>query len=100
MNIVFFCQSCGARFEVSSATAGRKGRCKSCGQMMTIPKAQELASMVALPALAPEVVGVGVGGGPKLAAVKPAAARVKTGDSQDWLLAADSNVAAQALDDR
>ncbi len=32
MGIVFFCQSCGARFEVDARMAGKKGRCKKCGQ--------------------------------------------------------------------
>jgi DNA-directed RNA polymerase subunit RPC12/RpoP len=52
MSIVFFCQSCGARFEVDASSAGRKGRCKQCGQRMIVPKADELASMTAIPALA------------------------------------------------
>jgi hypothetical protein len=97
MNTVFFCQSCGARFEIPPTSAGKRGRCKSCGQMMTIPKAQELASMMAIPALAPEAVGAGVGGGPRLAAVKPAAPEVKTGKSLDWLAAAGSDVALKPL---
>jgi hypothetical protein len=53
MSIVFYCQSCGGRFEVTPALAGKKGRCKHCGQQMQVPRAQELASMVALPAAAP-----------------------------------------------
>ena len=84
MNIVFFCQSCGARFEVPPASAGKKGRCKKCGQMMSIPKAQELASMVAMPALAPAAVGAGAGA-------------VKAGSSLSWLAAATSNVALAPL---
>ena len=51
MGIVFFCQSCGARFEVDARMAGKKGRCKNCGQYMTVPKAEHLASM-GMPALA------------------------------------------------
>jgi hypothetical protein len=90
MNIVFFCQSCGARFEVPPASAGKKGRCKSCGQMMTVPKAQELASMVAMPALSPAAVGAAV-------ATRPAAREAKPGDSLGWLAAANSNVALAPL---
>ena len=45
MGVVFFCQSCGARFEVEARLAGKKGRCKQCGQYMTVPKAEHLASM-------------------------------------------------------
>jgi DNA-directed RNA polymerase subunit RPC12/RpoP len=52
MSIVFFCQSCGARFEIDASAAGRKGRCKQCGQRMIVPKAAELASMTSMPALA------------------------------------------------
>jgi hypothetical protein len=59
MGIVFFCQSCGARFEVDPRMAGKKGRCKKCSQAMTIPRAEEIASMVAMPALAAAAVGVG-----------------------------------------
>ena len=59
MGIVFFCQSCGARFEVDPRMAGKKGRCKKCSQPMTIPRAEEIASMVAMPALAAAAVGVG-----------------------------------------
>jgi uncharacterized protein YjbJ (UPF0337 family) len=57
MGIVFFCQSCGARFEVDARMAGKKGRCKKCGQAMAIPKAENLASMSAMPALAAAGVG-------------------------------------------
>jgi hypothetical protein len=52
MNIVFFCQSCGSRFDVDARAAGRDGRCKKCGQRMTVPKAEQIASMAAMPALA------------------------------------------------
>ena len=60
MGIVFFCQSCGARFEVDPRMAGKKGRCKTCGQHMAIPRAEEIASMAAMPALAAAAVGGGV----------------------------------------
>ena len=56
MGIVFFCQSCGARFEVDPRMAGKKGRCKKCGQGMEIPKAEQIASMMAVPALAASAV--------------------------------------------
>jgi hypothetical protein len=57
MGVVFFCQSCGARFEVDPRMAGKEGRCKKCGQATTIPRAEEIASMVAMPALAAAAVG-------------------------------------------
>ncbi len=52
MGIVFYCQSCGARFEVDARMAGKKGHCKKCGQMMAIPRAEQIASMASMPALA------------------------------------------------
>jgi hypothetical protein len=52
MTVVFFCQSCGSRFELDAKFAGKNGACKKCGQRMTIPRAQELASMAAMPAVA------------------------------------------------
>src|SRR5262245_18688302 len=69
MSIVFFCQSCGARFEVDPRMAGRRGHCKKCGQVMTIPRAEEIASMTAMPALAMAGAGVAADGGPAGAAV-------------------------------
>jgi hypothetical protein len=93
MNIVFFCQSCGARFEVSSASAGRKGRCKSCGQLMTIPRAQELASMVALQALPSDAVGAEAGA----AVAKGASRDPGGGNSLAWLAAAPIDVALAPL---
>ncbi len=60
MAIVFFCQSCGARFEVDPRMAGKRGHCKKCGQQMTIPRAEQIASMSAIPALA--MAGAGAGG--------------------------------------
>lgn len=53
MGIVFFCMSCGARFEVDPRMAGKKGNCKKCGQQMQIPRAEQVASMAAMPALTP-----------------------------------------------
>ncbi len=63
MGLVFFCQSCGARFEVNPRMAGRGGRCKKCGQQMTIPRAEAIASMSGMPALAMAGVGAGVAAG-------------------------------------
>ena len=64
MKIVFFCQSCGSRFEVDPRVAGKQGRCNKCGQRMTVPHAEQIASMAAMPALAAAGVGAGVGAGP------------------------------------
>jgi len=66
MSIVFFCQSCGARFEVGARMAGKRGHCKKCGQFMSIPRAEEIASMAAMPALASA--GAGAVAGPAPAA--------------------------------
>ncbi len=62
MAIVFFCQSCGSRFEVDPRMAGKRGHCKKCGQQMTIPRAEQIASMSAIPALAMAGAGAGVAG--------------------------------------
>jgi hypothetical protein len=35
--IAFQCSSCGQSFEVGDSLAGKKGRCKNCGQIFTIP---------------------------------------------------------------
>jgi hypothetical protein len=50
MAIVFYCQSCGSRFVVAPSLAGKAGRCKHCGQRMVVPRAEELSSLVAVPA--------------------------------------------------
>lgn len=60
MPIVFFCQSCGSRFEVADGMAGKKGHCRTCDQRMVIPLASEIASMAAVPAVAAS----GSAGGP------------------------------------
>ena len=85
MGIVFFCQSCGARFEVDPRMAGKKGRCKKCGQNMAIPRAEELASMAAMPALAAAAVGGG--------AVAGAAAGAGGASIGSWLQRGVSKVA-------
>jgi hypothetical protein len=62
MGIVFFCQSCGSRFEVDPRMAGKKGRCRKCGQYTRIPRAEEIVSMTAMPALAATAAGAGIRG--------------------------------------
>jgi DNA-directed RNA polymerase subunit RPC12/RpoP len=57
MSTVFYCQSCGARFKVDPRMAGKQGRCKQCGQQMTVPKSVEASSRAAKPKLA--AVGAG-----------------------------------------
>ena len=96
MGIVFFCQSCGARFEVDSKMAGKRGRCKKCGQMMEIPKPEALASMVGMPAL----VGAGVGeaGAAAVKRVTKSTHDVAEGPGVDqWLGGASSNVGLAPL---
>jgi hypothetical protein len=86
MSIVFFCRSCGARFDVDPRMAGKKGRCKKCGQFTTVPHAQEITSMAAMPALA----AAAVRGSPVPAGAAPAPAAVPGGS---WLQGSLSNVA-------
>jgi hypothetical protein len=81
MSIVFYCQSCGSRFEVDARAAGKKGRCKKCGQLMTVPRGEEIASMAAIPALAK-------------AGAQAAAA---PGSASSWLAAMTSKVALAPL---
>ncbi len=95
MGIVFFCQSCGARFEVEARMAGKKGRCKKCGQVASIPKAEHLASMVSMPALA--VAGVGAVAVPRASSVKGARAAAGAQSMGDWLKASMSKVGLAPL---
>jgi predicted Zn finger-like uncharacterized protein len=37
MPIVLGCPGCGKRYEVDSALAGKKSRCKQCGEVFQIP---------------------------------------------------------------
>jgi hypothetical protein len=37
MELIFRCERCGKRFCIDGQYQGRKGRCKDCGQIMTIP---------------------------------------------------------------
>jgi uncharacterized protein YjbJ (UPF0337 family) len=97
MAIVFFCQSCGARFEVEDRMAGKKGRCKKCGQAMPIPKAEHLASMSAMPALA--AAGAGLVSSPR--AFSPGMARAGAGAADqsmgDWLKQSMSKIGLAPL---
>jgi hypothetical protein len=91
MGIVFFCQSCGARFEVDPRMAGRRGHCKKCGQITTIPRAEEIASMASMPALA--VAGAGAAGAAPAGANAPAAGA----SMGSWLKAGISKVGLAPL---
>ena len=37
MSIVFYCSQCGSRFEVGDDAAGKPGRCRRCGEKITVP---------------------------------------------------------------
>jgi hypothetical protein len=92
MGIVFFCQSCGARFEVDPRMAGRRGRCRNCGQHTTIPRAEELASMTRVAVLA------AVGAGGRAVAGPPPLPRDEPPPSiGDWLKAGISHVGLAPL---
>jgi hypothetical protein len=92
MGIVFFCQSCGARFEVDSRMAGKKGRCRKCGQYTTIPRAEEIASMTALPVRAAVAVAVVGRAAPIAKADDPAGPSIGA-----WIKAGLSSVALAPL---
>jgi DNA-directed RNA polymerase subunit RPC12/RpoP len=68
MSIVFFCSQCGARFEVGEQAAGKAGRCKRCGERITVPAA------AAKPVAAAVVAAGGAGGTDWLANVSSQAA--------------------------
>jgi hypothetical protein len=103
MGVVFFCQSCGARFEVEARLAGKKGRCKHCGQYTTVPRPEHLTSMN-MPAMA-MAGGGGAGGavavprpGPLAAAVPAAAlAAARARSMNDWLNASMSKIGLAPL---
>jgi hypothetical protein len=57
MSIVFFCQSCGSRFDADPRLAGKQGRCKKCGEKMIVPAAARLGATAA----SREGVAVGAG---------------------------------------
>jgi hypothetical protein len=80
MGIVFFCQSCGARFKVDARMAGKKGRCTRCHQLVAIPRAEELSSVLAMPV-------------PSAAAV----AQPSASSMESWLKTASSNVGLAPL---
>ncbi len=91
MGIVFFCQSCGARFEVAPRLAGKQGRCKKCGQQMTVPRAEQLASMSAMPAL------ISAGGGAGVVAGAHPGGAAGGSSIASWLKAGISQVGLAAL---
>jgi hypothetical protein len=80
MSIVFFCQSCGARFNIDPRMAGKQGRCKKCGKQMTVPKSDEVVSKAAK--LEPVAVAVGAG--------------VGTGSASSWVGEVDADRVALA----
>lgn len=41
MLMLFTCEHCGARIKVDARMQGRRGRCRHCGQEMTIPRVDE-----------------------------------------------------------
>ncbi len=64
MSIVFFCQSCGSKFDVDPRMAGKQGRCKKCGERMTVPASAKLAAQAASPRRVAVGAGAATGGGP------------------------------------
>lgn len=87
MSIVFFCQSCGARFDVDDRAAGKQGRCKHCHQRMVVPRAASLASLAATPHLAMSSAPRG----------GPAAATAEAEAGSNWLAQLTSQAALAPL---
>ncbi len=104
MGVVFFCQSCGSRFEVDARLAGKKGRCKHCGQYTTVPKAEHLTSMN-MPALAMAGAGAAVASAVAIprqgarAAASPGSARPgpRPKSVNDWVNASMSKIGLAPL---
>ncbi len=101
MGVVFFCQSCGARFEVDARLAGKKGRCKHCGQYTTVPKAEHLTSMN-MPALAMAGAVGGAAAAPRPSPLgAPPAGSARPGPRpksvNDWLNASMSKIGLAPL---
>mgnify|MGYP006908457178 CR=1 FL=1 len=46
MQIEFSCPRCGTHFSVSANSAGKKGQCKKCRHMMTVPPQRKQAAPV------------------------------------------------------
>src|SRR3954447_22262010 len=44
MPISFSCPKCGHSFKVSESQAGKRGKCKQCGTMVTVPAAAPAAA--------------------------------------------------------
>ena len=40
MSLVFLCPQCGKQFEVATELGGKRGKCKDCGSLFRIPKAE------------------------------------------------------------
>jgi hypothetical protein len=97
MSIVFFCQSCGSRFEVPPQSAGKRGRCKKCGQHVVVPRAEGLASMVALPAVAAAPAGPAAAVATPVAVAPWGATPVAPKSVSDWLRAAATSVGLSPL---
>jgi hypothetical protein len=96
MSIVFFCQSCGARFEVAPQSAGKRGRCKTCGQITEIPRAEQLASMVAMPAMAHAPIAAAPPR-PAAPAAVAAPAQAAPASVSSWLKSAASSIGLAPL---
>src|SRR3970040_935088 len=45
--IAFSCRRCGTRFKVPDGLAGKKARCKKCGQNLQVPQAPAAVALVA-----------------------------------------------------
>lgn len=80
MSIVFYCQNCGARFDVDDRAAGKQGRCKHCRQKMVVPQAGTLASLAATPHLAMAAA----------TAARGKAVEAAAGGGPDWLAQVNS----------
>ncbi|MDB5330842.1 MAG: Alpha/beta hydrolase family protein [Phycisphaerales bacterium] len=52
MTIEFACAGCGKQFKVDAQMAGKRGKCKACGTVNTVPAASDAQAAAPAPALA------------------------------------------------
>jgi DNA-directed RNA polymerase subunit RPC12/RpoP len=92
MGLVFHCSGCDARFEVDPALAGKKARCKQCGERTVVPRPEEAFALA--PAGAPATQTPAAVAAAVVAAAK---ARSQPSRPMNWIEAVNSQVAMAPL---
>ena len=106
MTLDFACGNCGKRFRVDAALAGKKAKCKRCGEIMNVPAAPLAATPPARPVPPPSAPPRAVP--PRFLddddddapyAVAPADRSVGTAEKSDFLDASQPGVGSPTIDD-